>query len=85
MDSKISTEVGASDIAAGYARDLYESADGGRKVADAFDLAFLIRAVRSEGALVRYDDVADLLVGFNEMEQGERIQKMLEGTEAGRD
>lgn len=41
MDSKISTEVGASDIAAGYARDLYESPDGGRKVADAFDLALL--------------------------------------------
>src|SRR4029453_7508382 len=40
-DSKISTEVGASDIAAGYARDLYESPEGGRKVADAFDLAFL--------------------------------------------
>lgn len=44
-----------------------------------------IRAVRSNGALVRYDDVAELLVGFSKMEQDERIQKMLDGTEAGRD
>jgi len=39
--SDLEPAVGASDIAAGYARDLYESADGRRKVSDAFDLAFL--------------------------------------------
>ena len=44
-----------------------------------------IRAVRTKGALVRYDDVADMLVGFNRLEQGERVQKLLAGTEAGRD
>ena len=44
-----------------------------------------IRALRTKGALVRYDDVADMLAGFNRMEQSDRIQKMLAGNEAGRD
>lgn len=40
-DSKESKEVGASDIAAGYARELYESSEGTKKVTDAFDLVIL--------------------------------------------
>lgn len=40
-DSKRVQEVGASDIAAGYARELYESSDGWKEVADAFDRVIL--------------------------------------------
>jgi hypothetical protein len=39
--SKESRHVGAGDLAAGYARDLYLSADGLNKVRDAFDLVVL--------------------------------------------
>jgi hypothetical protein len=40
-DSKVANLVGASDVAAGYARDLYESPDGLKKVSEAFDLVIL--------------------------------------------
>lgn len=40
-DSSLAGEVGASDIAAGCARDLYESSDGRAKVIDAFRLVVL--------------------------------------------
>lgn len=41
ISSKVSPHVGASDLASGYARDLYESSDGKRRVADAFNLVVL--------------------------------------------
>lgn len=37
-DSKVANLIGASDIAAGYARELYESSDGLKRVTEAFDL-----------------------------------------------
>ncbi len=40
-DSKQSRHVGAGDLAAGYARDLYLSSDGLSRVRDAFDLVVL--------------------------------------------
>ena len=47
-DSHVANLVGASDIAAGFGRDLYESSDGLKKVCEAFDLVIL------NGQIVRH-------------------------------